>query len=268
MTNPMLLTSPRITDDSIALMQAAQQRGWEARRLPNYRPGEELRDKRIVLYGEPLFGMIVASKLGYALLEPTYDWLTTLPTHYVQRHIQHTTLGAARHLKFPLFVKNADGLKGFDARVYATAADLPSPEFYSEDYPVLVSEPVHWQVEYRCFVLERQVQTLSVYLRDGQLARAADGNWQQSPAELAQAHAFCQACVADSDVKLPPALVVDVGQIEGRGWAVIEANPVYGSGIYGCDPQAVLDVLTRACVPMDELPETDAVWTMPIEVED
>lgn len=42
------------------------------------------------------------------------------------------------------------------------------------------------------------------------------------------------------------AIVVDVGEIFGRGWAVIEANAAWGSGIYGCDPGRVLDVIRHA----------------------
>ena len=39
-----------------------------------------------------------------------------------------------------------------------------------------------------------------------------------------------------------------VGVIAGRGWAVIEQNSAWGSGIYGCDPEQVLQVLRFAAV--------------------
>ena len=47
-------------------------------------------------------------------------------------------------------------------------------------------------------------------------------------------------------------LVVDVGVIRNHGWAVIECNAAFSSGIYGCDPVAVLPVLRRACVPISK----------------
>jgi hypothetical protein len=50
---------------------------------------------------------------------------------------------------------------------------------------------------------------------------------------------------------VPQACVVDVGIMRGRGWGVIEANPAFGAGIYGCDPAAVLRVLAR-CVSTEE----------------
>jgi hypothetical protein len=161
MFHPTLITSPRITADSSALMKAAQQLGRRTVRLPNFRPQMDLQDQHVSLYGEPLFAAIVSSKLNHVLIEPTYDWLLTLPSEYTQRKIRHMTLAEARSAEYPSFVKNADGLKGFEAKVYNIPSDLPSPDFYSESLPVLVAEPVTWEVEYRCFVLNREVVTLS-----------------------------------------------------------------------------------------------------------
>jgi hypothetical protein len=48
-------------------------------------------------------------------------------------------------------------------------------------------------------------------------------------------------------------VVLDVGVIGERGWAVIETNAAWGSGIYGCDPKAVLQVIRRACVRRADL---------------
>jgi hypothetical protein len=53
--------------------------------------------------------------------------------------------------------------------------------------------------------------------------------------------------ISEKDVVLPEAVVIDVGIIEGRGWAVLEANAAWCSGIYGCDPAEVLRVVERAC---------------------
>jgi hypothetical protein len=62
---------------------------------------------------------------------------------------------------------------------------------------------------------------------------------------------------------LPPAFVTDVGLIEGRGWAVVEFNPAWCSGVLGADPAAVLGVLRRACRPADSLAAEDAAWVLP-----
>src|SRR5262245_38856761 len=49
--------------------------------------------------------------------------------------------------------------------------------------------------------------------------------------------AMCGRLLAERTVALPPAFVVDVGLIEGRGWAVVEFNPAWCSGLLGaCNP--------------------------------
>jgi hypothetical protein len=41
-------------------------------------------------------------------------------------------------------------------------------------------------------------------------------------------------------------VVVDVGLIAGRGWAVIEFNAAWGAGLNGCDPEKVLPAILEA----------------------
>jgi hypothetical protein len=123
-----------------------------------------------------------------------------------------------------------------------------------------MSEPVCWDTEFRCFVLEGQVVTLSIYSRKGELAEREDGSWPASEAELNAARDFCGSVLHDNRVKFPPAGVLDVGVIEGRGWAVVEANACWGSGIYGCDPHSVLETLSRASQKKATLSQTDRPW--------
>jgi hypothetical protein len=59
------------------------------------------------------------------------------------------------------------------------------------------------------------------------------------------------ARVLQQDTSLPHAVVLDVGVIEGRSWAVVEANAAWGSGLYGCDASQVLRVVHRACTRAD-----------------
>jgi len=267
-STPILVTSPRITHDSTTLMQAVKETGQSTLRLQNFRPTQALEGQRIAVYGEPLFAVILSAKLDHAVIEPTADWLPNLPEVYIKRRIRHTTIGEARQAKTPQFVKNSDGMKAFEAQVYQTGSDLPSEEFYPEDYGVLVSEPVTWQSEYRCFIQERTLLTLSVYMRDGELAKSSGGAWLHDAEEMTQAKAFCQTILDDLTMPLPPACVVDVGYIQNRGWAVIETNPAYGSGIYGCDPSAVLAVVNRATMPQSAITEGDRNWINDYEVED
>ncbi len=58
---------------------------------------------------------------------------------------------------------------------------------------------------------------------------------------------FVEKMLADPRVVLPRAVVLDVGVIDGRGWAAVELNAAWGSGLYGCDAAEALQVLREAC---------------------
>jgi hypothetical protein len=56
----------------------------------------------------------------------------------------------------------------------------------------------------------------------------------------------------DSRIEIPAALVLDAGVIRNVGPAIVEANPASASGIYGCDPREVLEVLLAATIKVVE----------------
>lgn len=242
MTIPTLVLSPRYTPDSNRLWQAAVAEGWYVERLQNHRAPDHLQAEEVVLYGEALFTRIIADQLGLNLHETPHDWLTTLPFAYRQRDIRLMTLRDARQLHERAFIKPATD-KSFDARVCASGADLPSADYFDDDTPTLVSDPVAWQIEYRCFVANRELETLAPYSRGGQALKDENENWLTTAPDDAGAVEFVNQLLADQVVSLPPGLVLDAGIIADRGWAVVEANPAWASGIYGNDPAKVLHVL-------------------------
>jgi ATP-grasp domain, R2K clade family 2 len=259
---PMLVLPPRYTPDSIALADAGMRAKWEVQRLHSWRVPDWLKGRKdIVLYGEPLFAAAVAEDLGLALLEPPLRWLAELGEEHRRRKVSFTTLAEARNLGGPTFVKPADD-KCFIAKVFGSGQELPGENVLPGATPVLVAEPVTWILEFRCFVLDRKVLTLSPYLRRRELAQTSDGNWPATNVETDEASAFSQNILADSSIRLPPAVALDVGIIENRGWAVVEANAPWGSGIYGCDPNEVLRVVERACIRADKLSSEDREWVI------
>lgn len=245
MVFPTLVLSPRFTTDSIALAGAATQLGWTVERCMSWRPNEGLKSQPVVVYGEPLFAAVIANELGLTLIEPPFHWLTTLPVQYRKRNIEFLSLGEAKLTNRPAFFKPADD-KCFPAKVYQSGSELTAFGYLEDGVPVLAAEPVTWEVEVRCFVHHRTIATLSPYSRFGELARDPNGNWPAAPDELAQAHQFTTSLLNDPAISVPEAVVIDVGVISGKGWAVVEANAAFGSGIYGCDPAQVLQVLAQA----------------------
>jgi hypothetical protein len=264
---PTLVLSPRFTPDSIALWRAAIDAGWEVHRLAGWRPPEGLVLEDPVFSDEPLLAILLADLWGVALIEPTLDWLAGLPSRYLRRRVRFLTLAEARRLPGPVFLKPADD-KCFPARVYEGGAALPPLPHLSPSTPALASEPVRFEVEYRTFVADRKLHTISPYVRGGDIARGSDGVWAALPGEEEEATAFLGELLADAGAAVPPAAVIDVGKIEGDGWAVVEANPAWGAGICGCDPAEVLPVLRRACVPRSQLTREDAAWVVERGEED
>jgi hypothetical protein len=246
---PTLLLTPRQVEDTRLLRAAAVAAGWEVVRLQRWRPppAASLRPP-IAVYGEPLFVEAVAGALGVEPLQPGLDWLARLPEAYRRRQVEFSTLSQARSAGGPAFIKPADD-KCFPAQVYADGgASLPRHAGLDEGTPTLISEPVHWRLEVRCFIAARRLRAASIYARDGELARGEAGDFPWSEAERAAAEAFVARLLGDPTVDLPAAAVLDVGEIAGRGWAAVEVNPAYGAGIYGCDPAGALEVIAR-CFP-------------------
>lgn len=233
-------------------------------RLAGWRVPDDLRHmgRDLVIYAEPLFAEAVGDQLDMVLLEPPPDWLVTLPHRFTRRNISLCSLAEARKLHTPTFVKPAEG-KVFEARVYNSGEDLPKAEQVDDTLPVLTSEPVTWQLEVRCFVLNRQVMTLSPYWRAGQLAQAENGSWPFLSGEEESAQKFARDLLEAEDVEVPPAFVLDIGITAEHGWAVIEGNPCWGAGLYGCSAQAVLQTAHRAIRSKATFAKADRKWTSP-----
>lgn len=235
---PTLILGPRHTEDGQRLWRAAGELGWKTERLASWRIPPDLRDvPEPVVYAEALFAPTLAAELGLTLSEPPSDWLVNLPDEYRKRAVTLATVGAARANPGPRFIKPPND-KSFPAAV-RTGPEIP--DWVPGDAPVLVQEVVSWEAEFRCFVLDRRVRAFSVYLRDGVLQK--DAGYASTDEEDAGLLAFADRLLADERVTLPRAVVLDAGIIRGRGWAAVELNAAWGSGIYGCDPGAVSDVL-------------------------
>ncbi|MBT2489378.1 ATP-grasp domain-containing protein [Streptomyces sp. ISL-96] len=205
-------------------------------------------------YGGPVFAAGVADELGVALLEPADEWLSTLPREFTGREITLATLGAARHLPHPAFIKPPSD-KSFPADVYADGSALPTGPELSPDLPVQISEVVSWAAEFRLYILDGEVRAGSQYATFGRLdAAPLEGHCHQD-AVLEFADHLLATCART----LPSAVVVDVGLLGGapQAWAVVEANMAWFSSCYAADPDRALDVVLRAAAPRSELAERD-----------
>ncbi len=242
---PTLILTPRYSEDSQILWRVATGLGWEVERLVNWRLSDKLMSaSEPVLYLEALMAEAIAQQLKIRLLNPSDDWLTTLPEEYRKRPHYLTTLGKIRLTPITAFIKPPND-KSFPARVYS-ATDLPTD--YPGNMSVLVSEIVEWDKEFRCFILNRCLKTFSVYLREGKLQ--SENNFIHTREEEFEVRNFIHTILSDNRVEIPSATVIDVGMIKGRGWAVVEQNAAWGAGLYGCNPIQVLEVLRHTVIEL------------------
>jgi hypothetical protein len=238
-----LILPPKYSEESNRMRKAALAAGWKVERLTSWRVPEHLKGQEVSIYAEPLFAARVEDALGIRFPAPPEDWLLHLPMEMVRRQIRSMTLAEARGLQGRWFVKPAD-FKTFKAGVFADGAELPGEEKVAGTEPVLVSEVVHWESEFRFFMREGKALAGSVYFRNGETAEQ-DGKWKCASEEYKAARQLAEAAFAATREHLPEVVVIDTGLIRGKGWAVIEANPAWGSGLYGSDPAEVLKVLER-----------------------
>ncbi len=242
------------------LWRAAGPAGWETIRLDRWASPAGVSAHEVAVYGG--FFIALAEDLGVSLLEPKVDWLSRVPRELTKRQVRFMRLGEARKLQERAFYKPSDD-KCFLAKVYESGVELPAAGErggLSDDLPVLISDIVEWEIEFRCFILEGKVVGLSPYLRNGQRVETAEGEFVASDEEYADAEAFARQVAETPGIGLPPGVVVDVGIIRGAGWAVIEANSAWASGIYGCGASAILPVLRRVCVATSTMTEQDKRW--------
>lgn len=112
--------------------------------------------------------------------------------------------------------------KVLSAGVYERGSDVPLT-YVDPGCPCYVSEVVAFDVEFRCHVLDGKVIRAAYY-------RLVDANEDEMMVQVLES---AEQVLAGHAHELPSAVVLDVGRIEGRGWAVVEANQVHASGIYG-----------------------------------
>ncbi|MET7286976.1 ATP-grasp domain-containing protein [Streptomyces sp. NPDC005573] len=254
-----LAMAPHYSTTAELLAASARRRGMEVEALPARGGAGSARGRHGGHYfGGPVFASRVVDDLEVALLEPSDDWLTGLPRTYTGRHIARATLGEARRLSRPAFVKPPSD-KSFPAAVYPDGSRLPAGPELPPHTPVQISDVVTWAAEFRLYVLDGEVRTGSQYAAFGRLdAERLDGH-----RHAGAVREFADDLLTTCAESLPSAVVVDIGLLTGPEhgahgrWAVVEANMAWFSNCYAADPDHALDVVLRSSGPRTLMAERD-----------
>lgn len=256
-----LILSPREIEDAEILSKAAQENGWKVSKLARWRVAKDFKIKGdIAIYGEPLFARVIAAQLERVLLEPEYDWLTKLEFEFVSRRIEYTAINKLANYSYPMFIKPPDD-KLFTAKVYTSASEILSRKDLDGNQEVLVSEPVTFTKEYRSHILNGEIVSCTRYLMNSELDVSSNDE------SIKRAKTFVERLLKETRTKIPPAVVIDVGLLDSGEFAVVEANPCFGAGIYEGNAEAILKVLVAACCSLDDSRKELENFKFPLEIE-
>lgn len=190
------------------------------------------------------------------LSAPGPNWLPTVPDSMLGRNIWVGTAAELAEGMFdgpmlrwirPGFVKLAESKLDPPAQWcgYAREQGTVIMETNPPDTVVQVADKfIPFDIEWRAYVINGEVVTSSPYLVDG-------ATWDETMMDdpfLAATPPFAREVAAEMAGRSPAAYTLDVG-LAHDDWFVVEANPVWSSGTYGCDPAAVVEALLAANEP-------------------
>ncbi|MBI2899214.1 MAG: ATP-grasp domain-containing protein [Planctomycetes bacterium] len=244
---PTLVLPPYYGEDSVRMAQAAARAGWDTHRLQSWDVPPDLKIPEPVLYGETSFAETVAPKLGVRLLEARPDALARLPRRFVRRVVDLSNLGEARKKKGRWLIRPATPKRVFPKRVHYDGEGLPGPRALPDATPVLMSEVLEYEWEYRFFVLDGAIATFSPFRRGLSLAREGD-RWLFDEKRDAGAQEFVLQMLVECVGLLPAAAVLDLGFRDGA-WELTEPVLPVEAALLGCSEDKALPVVGRASVP-------------------
>ncbi|WP_225888717.1 ATP-grasp domain-containing protein [Myxococcus xanthus] len=214
----ILLIPAKADPERDAVAHAWELGGGTVLRLDRFWCPPDVPPARTRLHGNDAFCLVLAQKLDLTLVSPPDDLLLDVDPAWLKREVHGSTLERIVTEPFPRFVKPRVP-KVFRAAVWSGPEPLTAEcRGLAPETPVLSSEVVTLRAEARAWVLNGHVVTCALYEGDG---------------DLTEARAFLDT-VARSPM-LPRTCVLDAAWVEGRGWALLEANAAWGAGLNGCD---------------------------------
>ena len=225
--NLLIPDKPDVERDAVA--QAFETCGGTVHRIARFWDPPHFEPSAVRVYGADAFCMVLQQKIGFTLCSPSDELLLTVPSRFLNRQIFRQTLGETPSADFPAFIKPVIP-KQFRGAVYESSTAVAAEcRGLPPDTAIVVAEAVAFTAEVRSFVLDGVVLDLAVY---------------EGPSDAAGAGEFVEALT--KSMSLPRTVVVDVGLIDGRGWAVVEFNAAWGAGLNGCDAEKVLPAIVAA----------------------
>jgi len=238
----IIALSPIYTEDSNNLKKASINSSYELNRFnAKWDVPEEFHSDVIAVYGEDIYAEIVAEQCNLTLTKLADNWFSKISEEFTKRKISYGQLKEFVNEE-NIFIKCSD-FKSFKAGVFDKVRNIKGFDSLDLESTVFTSEVVEWELEVRCFVLNNEIKTHSSYWRNN-----AFNTNPLSETEQKELFEFFKDFIQKYSSTLPNAIVLDFGIIKGKGWALIEANPAWRSGLYDCDAAKALEVIVESCI--------------------
>lgn len=238
------------------LRKAASERGWNTFRseggvIPEHLSGST------ALYCPPPESFRLASQLKIKLIGCSAKWLTELPDNFLGRKLWLSSIKDLSDFEGEFFIKPALS-KTFQAGIFEINEALTVLKNYPSDLKIIISTPVVFTSEYRCFISKTKVKTVSPYKVGNDIFNSYEKPLKSRPEDINDAIKFVDSVV--KKVPCPQSFVLDVGQLNNGDWAVIEANESWAAAPYGCNLNDVLDTISQACIPVKDFRNEYINW--------
>lgn len=242
--NPLLLLHKRHTPDDSAIWRVAIRCGWNTERTDAFHVKEHIEGRELVrYYGNVLHASQIAEYLPFRFIPIEPGILPSL-TKFTKRKMEMVSFGnLGQPVKQTAFYKPVNE-KWFTAKVYNEGESIVPDHLLIDDL-IYVSEIVKFVDEVRCFVLDGEIMTSSLYRINGQVwdltgLSPGDINFDNRIKDTPIPGYIKEICQNNI---LPKGVVIDFGRLENGDWVLIEFNEAYASGLYYCDPYLCFPVI-------------------------
>lgn len=231
MKNELLLIPEKADLERDSLAKFWVKNGGEVMRIGKFWMKPETQNKRVTIYGNDTFALVLAQVLNLKLLMPKDEDIAKIGHEFLRRKIEIISVKNLNQIQFPKFVKPVKP-KLFKAGIFNSLNSLSSALNDIEKEELLIcSEIVEVEKEVRAFILNKKILDLAYYEGNGKLEKAK---------------IFIESFLNKSKLNLPQSFVLDIGCGKEENWFIIEVNSSWGAGLNSCNPEKVLKGIREA----------------------
>lgn len=233
MDKPILLIPEKIDIEFNQILKTWINKGYEIKRLGKYWiKDENLIDKKIAIYGNQTFALILAQIYDLELISPNDKDIVNLDYVWTKRKIRIKNISQINEINFPVFIKPVIP-KTFIATIFNNLEDFRQAiKGLDSSEELLISTIIDdIKAEARSFVKNGCIKDLAIY----------EGN-----ADITVGKLFLQDFIENNLKILPEVVVIDIAYSEKLGWFILEFNACWGAGLNNCNPEKIIACIIAA----------------------